>query len=217
MKLIVGLGNPGKEYALSRHNIGFRCINHFSRKYGIDMSRKKAKATVGNGAVDGQKVLLAKPRTFMNLSGESVVQLLQQNGLESGDLVVVYDDMDLPLGKVRIRPSGGSGGHKGMESIIRLTGTLDFTRIRVGIGRPGGSGQAAGAMDHVLGQFFMDEEKAVDKAIERVCQALRILIVDGLDRAMNEFNKEGPESPNPETSSTSAHGNEVSASPEKRS
>ncbi len=191
MKLIVGLGNPGREYAMSRHNIGFRCINHFAKESGIDLSRKKAKAMTGSGVVDGQKVLVSKPQTFMNVSGESVVMLLQQNGLDPKDMVVVYDDMDLPLGKVRIRPGGGAGGHRGMESIIRLTGTQDFPRIRVGIGRPGNGGESRqGGIDYVLGRFYPDEEKLVEEAIARASQALRVFVVHGLNRAMNEFNKE---------------------------
>lgn len=191
MKLIVGLGNPGKEYALSRHNIGFRCINHFAKEHGIDIARKKAKALVGSGAIGGQKGIVAKPQTFMNNSGESVVMLLQQNGLEPQDMIVVYDDMDLPLGKVRIRPSGGAGGHHGMESIIQLIGTQDFPRIRVGIGRPGYNGESRQVgIDYVLGRFYPDEEKAVEEAIALVSKVLETILLHGLNRAMNEFNRE---------------------------
>lgn len=193
MKLIVGLGNPGREYALSRHNIGFRCVNHFARENGIDISRKKARAMVGSGVVDGQKVVVARPQTFMNNSGESVALLLQQNGLEPQDMVVVYDDMDLPLGKVRVRPGGGAGGHRGMESIIRLAGSQDFPRLRVGIGRPGFGLEQRETVDYVLGRFYSDEEKAVEDAVARASAALRVLVLHGLNRAMNEFNREAPE------------------------
>ena len=190
MKLIVGLGNPGKEYALSRHNIGFRCINHFAREHGIAMERKRAKARVGGGMVDSVKVILAKPQTFMNNSGESVQLLLHQNGLEPQDMVVVYDDMDLPLGKVRLRPGGSAGGHHGMESIIRLVGSPDFPRIRVGIGRPSNHEAQRDTIDYVLGRFYPDEEKVIEEAISRVSAALRAILLDGTDKAMNDFNRD---------------------------
>lgn len=198
MKLIVGLGNPGKEYALSRHNIGFRCLDYFAREHGIEVSRKKAKALVGDGRIGNEKVILAKPQTFMNNSGESVVTLLQQNGVEPADMVVVYDDMDLPLGRVRVRPGGGAGGHHGIESIISLTGTAEFTRIRVGIGRPGPAGEQRDSVGYVLGRFHSDEEKDVEDAITRVSKILKTIILNGLDRAMNEFNRDPGEKPDEE-------------------
>jgi PTH1 family peptidyl-tRNA hydrolase len=188
MILIVGLGNPGKEYALSRHNIGFRCLDRFSSEHGIEMRRKRAKALVGSGTVDGVKVILAKPQTFMNNSGDSIQLLLHENGLLPQDLVVVYDDMDLPLGKVRIRPGGSAGGHHGIESTIRMLSCSDFPRVRVGIGRP--NNHEINGINHVLGRFYPDEEKTVEEAISQVSKALHVFLVGGMDKAMNQFNRE---------------------------
>src|SRR5512136_1280866 len=140
MKLIVGLGNPGKGYSNNRHNIGFLCLNHFARLNRIVLDKKQAKARVGTGTVAGIEVVLAKPQTYMNASGTSVFQLMQKYSLVPDDLIVIHDDLDLPLGKIRIRRGSRSGGHKGADSIISNLGTQDFTRIRVGISRPQGEG-----------------------------------------------------------------------------
>ncbi|MEW5748984.1 MAG: aminoacyl-tRNA hydrolase [Candidatus Thermoplasmatota archaeon] len=190
MKVIVGLGNPGREYSLSRHNIGFRCVNHFARLHGIEVKRRRARAMVGEGIVAGAPVVLAKPQTFMNLSGESVRLLLEQYDLEPEDMVVVYDDLDLPLGRVRIRPRGGGGGHHGMESIIGAIGSRDFPRIRVGIGRPGDeeAGASVDVVGYVLGPFYPDEGPAVEQAIARVSEALHAILAEGLEKAMNRSN-----------------------------
>ena len=136
MKLIIGLGNPGNEYAGTRHNVGFRCINRFAKMHGISMKQSGSQAQFGVAEIDGSKVVLAKPRTFMNLSGKSVKLLMARFKTTSGDILIIHDELDLPLGKIRFYSGGGSGGHRGIESIIDELGSRDFTRIRVGIGRP---------------------------------------------------------------------------------
>ena len=136
MKLIVGLGNPGRAYANNRHNIGFICLNHFARSQGIKFDQKQGLARIGLGEVAGNKLVLAKPQTYVNLSGESVSRLVRKFNINLDDLMVIHDDLDLPLAKIRISHGSSSGGHKGIESIIQELGSQDFTRIRVGIGRP---------------------------------------------------------------------------------
>ena len=142
MRLIVGLGNPGREYAHSRHNVGFWCLNRLARRHGIAFSSRGRLAAVGEGRLAGRPVILAKPRTFVNLSGRAVSHLLQRYRLSPQQLLVVCDDLDLPLGRVRLRASGSHGGHRGMRSIIEAIGSQDFPRIRIGIGRPAGGGRA---------------------------------------------------------------------------
>ena len=136
MFLIVGLGNPGTEYAATRHNIGFDMVTYLSDKYGIALRSKEGKAIVGKGVIEGQKVMLVQPQTYMNLSGEAVTQLVNWYKVEPQELLVVYDDVDLPFGRVRIRPKGSAGTHNGMRNILYLLGRDDFPRLRVGIGRP---------------------------------------------------------------------------------
>ncbi len=185
MRVIVGLGNPGAQYAHTRHNVGFMCVDRVSRLHNIPFSDRRQLAAMGTGCIEGQEVVLAKPRTFMNRSGEAVRYLLQRFSAKPSDLVVIYDDMDLPLGKIRIRPKGSSGGHRGVESIIGATGTQDFARIRVGVGRPLGT---EGAVNHVLARFSREEEPVVQEAIDRVAEAVRVLLKDGIEAAMNRFN-----------------------------
>ena len=186
MKLIVGLGNPGKSYAETRHNIGFRCINKLARVYGISLSQRGSQAQFGFGEVAGNKVVLAKPQTFMNLSGKSVKQLMQRFKTQPGDVWIIHDDLDLPLGKIRIYTGKGSGGHKGVESIITSLGNTDFHRIRVGIGRPPENCQDP--IDYVLGKFSSDEEAAIENAIARVAEAVLCLLDEGITAAMNKYN-----------------------------
>src|SRR3990172_4437665 len=135
-KIIVGLGNPGEDYASSLHNVGFMCINYFARKNGIRFDKKQSEARTGSGKVAGVEILVARPHTYMNRSGQAVSHLVKKFKVELDDLLVVYDDLDLPLGKIRIRQGGSSGGNKGIESIIQELGSQDFARLRVGIGRP---------------------------------------------------------------------------------
>ena len=193
MKLIVGLGNPGREYAHNHHNIGFMCLNHLARAHGIPLDKKQGQARTGSGNIAGNKVVLARPQTYMNLSGESVSRLINKFKVSPEDLLVIHDDLDLPLGKIRLRHGGGSGGHKGIDSIISCLGNRDFYRIRVGIGRPdtvNGSLQDGGTeiIDYVLSDFTPDEKKIITKVIPEVTEAILCLLNEGLTAAMNKYN-----------------------------
>ncbi|MFQ5924935.1 MAG: aminoacyl-tRNA hydrolase [Dehalococcoidia bacterium] len=183
MKLIVGLGNPGKAYLNNRHNVGFRCIDHFARLNRILLTKRQQRAKVGIGEVVEKKVVLAKPRTFMNLSGQSVSRLVRYFGVPLEDLLLIHDDLDLPLGKVRIRLRGGSAGHRGVESIIASLGSQDFPRIRVGIGRPDGDETA-----YVLTDFSAEERELVEEAISKVADAIYCILSEGIEAAMNRYN-----------------------------
>ena len=196
MKLIVGLGNPGKSYARSRHNVGFRCLNYFARRHSVRLDRRQCRARVGVAQVSSQRVLLARPATFVNLSGQSVACLVNKHHVHLGDLLVVYDDLDLPLGKIRLRQSGSSGGHRGMNSIISALGSEDFPRIRVGIGRPPGQKQSVSEEDivnYVLSDFSAQEETVVRPAIARTAEAIECFLNEGIEAAMNEFNQRSVE------------------------
>ena len=191
MKLVVGLGNPGRGYAGNRHNLGFMCLAHFARTQAVALDKKQGKARTGTGRIGGETVVLARPQTFMNLSGESVSLLMQKFRVDFGDLLVVHDDLDLPLGRIRLRRGGGSGGHKGIESIIACLGSRDFPRLRVGIGRPNETGFGSSEEDvisYVLADFTPEEEKEIDKVIPRVSEAILCFLTDGLAVAMNRFN-----------------------------
>jgi PTH1 family peptidyl-tRNA hydrolase len=192
MKLIIGLGNPGKTYAHNRHNIGFRCLNYFAKLHSIHFEQRQCQARIGIGEVAGSKLLLAKPQTFVNLSGKAVGCLVRKHDIFLNDLLVIYDDLDLPLGKIRLRPSGGSGGHNGMKSIISALGSEDFPRIRVGIGRPQVEGLSNANEDvivnYVLGDFTLEEEEAVKPVIVKVAQALDCFLTQGIEVAMSKFN-----------------------------
>ena len=191
MKLIVGLGNPGKTYAHNRHNAGFRCLNYFARLHSIRFDRRQCRARVGLAEVRGEKLLLAKPRTFVNLSGDPVACLVRKHGVPLSDLLIIYDDLDLPLGKIRLRQSGGSGGHKGMNSVISALGSEDFPRIRVGIGRPQGEKQSISEdaiVNYVLSDFFPQEEEMIKPVIARVAETIDCFITEGIEAAMSKFN-----------------------------
>jgi PTH1 family peptidyl-tRNA hydrolase len=186
MKLIVGLGNPGAQYERTRHNVGWHVLDAFARKFRIDITKHEKNALTGAGRVAGGSVILAKPLTYMNLSGDAV-RLLTNAYLESTeDLVVVYDDIDLPLGKLRIRPNGSAGTHNGMRSIVQVLGTEKFPRLRVGIGQSG----EGPLRDYVLDDFSADEQPVVDRAISRAVDALVLIARDDLKRAMNQFNRD---------------------------
>ena len=184
--LIVGLGNPGREYALHRHNVGFRVLDALARDQGLTFVRnKEARARVAEGRIAGREVILAKPQTFMNLSGKAVARLSRLYGIPPQRLLVVYDDLDLPLGRLRLRPQGGSGGHKGMRSIIDLLGSQSFPRLRVGIGRPPGGMEAA---DYVLQPFDPKEQPLVEAVVERVVAAVLSWLEEGIEAAMERYN-----------------------------
>ena len=191
MKLIVGLGNPGRIYAHNRHNAGFRCLNHFARLHSIRFDHRQCRARVGIGEVRGEKLLLAKPVTFVNLSGDPVAGLVRKHGIPLNDLLVIYDDLDLPLGKVRLRQSGGSGGHKGMNSIISALESKDFPRIRVGIGHPQTEEQSISEdaiVNYVLSDFLPQEEAIIKPVIVKVAEAIDCFLSRGIEAAMSKFN-----------------------------
>jgi len=189
MKLIVGLGNPGRSYASNRHNTGFICLNHFAKTHGIRFDKKQAKARTGTGEVSGHKVVLARPQTYMNLSGESVSRLVRRFNVDLDDLVVIHDDLDLPLGKIRVRHDGGSGGHKGIDSIVTSLKSQDFLRLRVGIGRPTRAEPSeSDIIAYVLSDFTPDEKQAITGVIPRVSEAILCLLTEGLTAAMNKYN-----------------------------
>jgi len=193
MKLIVGLGNPGSGYSRNRHNIGFICLNYFARRNAIRWDRKQAMARTGAGKIEGDSVLLAKPQTYMNCIGQSVSRLVNKFRININDLIIIHDDLDLPLGKIRIRRGGSSGGHKGINSIISELGSRDFIRIRFGIGRPlSGEGiiltDEADIVDFVLSDFTPDEQKSIKPSIIRVSEAITCLLCEGLEAAMNRYN-----------------------------
>ncbi len=183
--LLVGLGNPGREYRETRHNVGFMVIDRLAQETGISLSRVQHKAIVGWGSIGEKKVILAKPQTYMNLSGESVAALVRFYKIPTAQLIVVHDDLDLPYGTLRIRPDGGSAGQKGMQSIISRLGTDHFPRLRFGIGRPPGSKQGA---SYVLHGFSAEEKKDLEYLLSRAAEALKTFVVEGLDAAMNRFN-----------------------------
>lgn len=183
MKLIVGLGNPGKEYEMTRHNIGFMVISYLSRVYNIKVKKLKGKALIGDGVIAGEKVILAMPQTFMNLSGESVRELCQYYKIEPKDVIVIYDDKDIDVGKIRIRVKGSAGGHNGMKSIIYQLQSEEFPRIRVGIGMPSGD-----LADHVLGHFSKEEQEKIEQAGKHAAAAVETIITDNVEKAMNQYN-----------------------------
>ncbi len=186
MYIIVGLGNPTKEYAHTRHNVGFDTIDKIADKYNIAVTEKKHKAVYGRGYIEGQKVILAKPQTFMNLSGESVRQLIDYyKADEESELIVIYDDISLDPGQLRIRTKGSAGGHNGIKNIIAHLGHDTFMRIKVGVGeKPKGYDLA----DYVLSRFPKNEQEAMEDAFVRAADAVEVIILDGPQEAMNRFN-----------------------------
>jgi len=192
IKLIVGLGNPGQVYSGSRHNIGFACLNQFASKHAIRFNKKRCGARIGSGKVADSEVVLARPQIFMNRSGESVGALVKKFRVSPDNLLVIHDDLDLPLGRIRIRQGGSSAGHKGIGSIINHTGSPDFNRIRVGIGRPpakeGSVISEADIIDFVLSEFTPEEKQTIEKVIPQVGEAIYCLLAEGLTVAMNKFN-----------------------------
>jgi len=183
--LIVGLGNPGKEYQNNRHNIGFLAIDQIAKKFGFDKFKVKYKAVVREGKYEERKIILAKPQTFMNLSGNAVRSLVNFYKILPGNLIVIHDDLDLPALFMRLRPGGGAGGQKGVASIIQNLGTQNFNRIRIGIGRPPGRMDAA---DYVLQNFSKQEEKEIPLLLDKITEAVISIMNDGIEVAMNKFN-----------------------------
>lgn len=184
--LIVGLGNPGREYASHRHNAGFQCLDRFAQTFGLRFDRLQNRALLAHGTVANRRVILAKPQTFMNLSGEAVAPLARFYRIAEGDILVIYDDLDLPLGTLRLRPGGGSGGHKGVQSIIDHLGTQQFPRLRLGIGRPPGNTDAA---DYVLQPFTEDERAIMEITYQEAVDAIRCWLEHDIEIAMTRYNK----------------------------
>jgi PTH1 family peptidyl-tRNA hydrolase len=194
MKLIVGLGNPGRSYERNRHNLGFMCVGYFAKEHGIKFDKKQGSARIGTGEVNGHQVILARPQTFMNKSGESVGWLVKKFDISPGDLLVIHDDLDLPVGKIRIRQGGSSGGHKGIGSIINAIGSPDFLRLRVGIGRPGVKETPdeyilPDVVSYVLSEFTDEEKQVINQAIPRVSEAISCVLTEGLAVTMNKYNQ----------------------------
>ena len=185
MYLIAGLGNPTKEYDKTRHNVGFSVIDVLADRYRIDISEKKHKALCGRGVIEGQKDLLLKPQTFMNLSGESIRAAADYYKIEPEEMIVIYDDISLDPGQLRIRLKGSAGGHNGIKNIIANLGTQDFPRIKVGVGAKPPRMDLA---DYVLSRFGAGEQKLMEEAFGEAAEAAVMMMTDGAERAMNHFN-----------------------------
>jgi PTH1 family peptidyl-tRNA hydrolase len=185
MFVIAGLGNPGSKLDKTRHNMGFDAIDLMAEKYNIKVNKLKHKALIGDGTINNEKVLLVKPQTYMNLSGESIREAMEWYKVPVENLIVLYDDVDIPIGRVRVRPSGSSGTHNGMKSVIYQLQSDAFPRVRIGIGRaPEGWDMA----DFVLGKFSPEERKAVDSALANAVDAAVTIISSGVEKAMGIYN-----------------------------
>lgn len=185
MKIVVGLGNPGQEYSCSRHNIGFMAIDKLAEKLAVTTWRERYNAQVAEYR-GSQTVLLVKPQTYMNLSGRSVAPLAAFYKVTPEDIIVIYDDLDLPTGQLRLRLKGGSGGHRGIESMLAELGKDDFARIRIGIGRPPAGWEV---VNYVLGRFTSEEASVISQAILRTAEAVECILQEGFNKTMNKFNK----------------------------
>lgn len=183
--LIVGLGNPGNEYKSTRHNSGYMAVDALAKKLDIDINKEKFKGIFGEGTYNGKKVMILKPTTYMNLSGESVIEAVNFYKIPLEDLIVMYDDIDIEVGKIRIRPEGSSGTHNGMRNITDLLDSHDFPRIRIGIGKPASGMDLA---DYVLSKFSKDEEVEINKAIDMASDAVLEIMKNGINKAMSIYN-----------------------------
>ena len=181
--VIVGLGNPGPKYAGTRHNAGFLCVDRLAERAGIALNDRRKTALLGEGRIEGKRVVLVKPRTFMNVSGEAVRYAMDRYRVRAESVLIVLDDLDLPLGRVRMRASGGSGGHNGLSSINAALGTQDYARLRIGIGRPQGE-----TVGYVLGAFTPEEAQEAEAAIARAADAAEAWLAHGVNHAMDNFN-----------------------------
>lgn len=189
MYIIVGLGNPGREYENTRHNIGFMVIDEAARKYNINVDKRQHKAVTGRGSIGGESVILVKPQTFMNLSGESVRRVIDYYKIEEKtELIVISDDISLDTGALRIRKKGSAGGHNGLKNIILHLGHDEFQRIRVGVGN---KPSQYDLVDYVLGHFDKDDMELITESVRRAAEAVEVMITDGPDAAMNQFNNKG--------------------------
>ena len=185
MYLIIGLGNPEADYANTRHNMGFEVINQLAKQYEIDLSRKKFQSEYGSGIIEGQKVLLVKPQTFMNASGEAVIQWVNFYKIELDKIMIIYDDMDIEPSKIRIRKSGSPSTHNGMKSVVHFLNSENFPRIRVGIGKPK---QGQDIIEYVIGPIPEQEKQVLETSIKQAKQAVIEILKNGINSAMNQFN-----------------------------
>ncbi len=185
MYVIVGLGNPGKQYDKTRHNVGFDVIDMLAKEYGISVTKIKHKALIGEGRVGTEKVLLVKPQTYMNLSGETLIDIYNYYKVDLENIVVIYDDIDLDVGKLRIRKKGSGGTHNGMRSIVKCLGSTDFPRVRVGVSKPMPGQNLA---DFVLSRFRKEEADDLATGLDKACNAVDCIIRENLDLAMNKYN-----------------------------
>lgn len=185
MYLIVGLGNPEEEYNHTRHNMGFHVINKLARKYEITMNRKKYEGIYGDGKIEEEKIILLKPQTYMNASGKSIIQFMRFYKLQPENIIVIYDDMDVEPGKIKIRKKGGPGSHNGMKSVIHEIQSQEIPRIRVGIGRPEEQNQM---IEYVIGEIDPEEEKELEEGVEKAAEAIEAILKIGIDKAMNQYN-----------------------------
>lgn len=184
MHIIVGLGNPGKKYDKTRHNVGFDVIDKIAENNNIDINKIKHKAVVGEGRINNKKVMLVKPTTYMNLSGQSVKEIVDYYKVNISDIIVIYDDIDTQVGKMRIRQKGSAGSHNGMKSIIYDLVDDSFPRVRIGIGKP----EFGDLADFVLGKFSKEQKPLIEDVVNKAADAVEIMIKDGIDLAMNRYN-----------------------------
>src|SRR5215813_4798211 len=189
MFLVAGLGNPGEEYELSPHNLGFMVADRLAERHGIRITRKDSRTLVGVGEIDGHQVMLAKPQTFMNLSGDSLAPLMEKHGVELGRLVVVYDELDLPWTAVKIKPKGSAAGHNGMKSVIQSLKTSEIIRMRLGIhpGHPLNSGA-----DYVLAPVKRSQRQELEELVDYASDGVRSIVAEGVEKAMTRFNRRAP-------------------------
>ncbi|MEW5901138.1 MAG: aminoacyl-tRNA hydrolase [Acidobacteriota bacterium] len=185
---MVGLGNPGRGYAATRHNVGFLFIRRLARRYKMKLRKKKYQAKIAEGRRDGDELVLAQPQTYMNKSGVAVKRIMEGYGVPPENVIIVYDDLDIPLGQIRVRPEGSAGTHQGMRSVIGETGRRSFPRIRVGIGHVAGRGEAP---EFVLSPFAKEELPPLEKALARAEEAAELILAGRIQAAMNAFNRSG--------------------------
>lgn len=185
MYLIVGLGNPEEDYRNTRHNMGFNTVNKLAKQYNIEINKKKFKGLYGTGIIENEKVILLKPQTFMNLSGESIREAIDFYKIEEDKLIIIYDDIDIEPGIIKIRKTGGPGTHNGMKSVIQHINTRNFVRIRIGIGMPDHKGDL---INHVIGSIPEEEKKVLEEATTLGKEAIIEIIKSGVDNSMNKFN-----------------------------
>lgn len=185
MFLIIGLGNPEKDYGNTRHNMGFNVINKIAEKYNIEVNKNKFKALFGSGSINDEKVILLKPQTFMNLSGESVREAIDFYKVELDQVLIIYDDIDLAPGKIRIKKNGGPGTHNGMRSIVQHLGTENFARLRVGIGKPEDD---TDLVEYVIGYMSKEDKELLEKGVNLAVEAVDTIMTENIDNAMNKYN-----------------------------